>query len=190
MKFIKKNIINALIIALFLVVVFVPDAKAFLLRGLIGVGFFSPEIKPSKIEVKNLAGIKFKNIKGEVIDLGDLKGKIVFLNFWATWCPPCRTEMPSINKLYTQFKEDPNVVFIFVDADGDLSKSNDFMIKRNYKMPVYKAESEIPRQIFGGVLPTSVVFDKQGRISLMHEGMANYSKQKIVDFLKELKDAD
>ena len=187
LKFLKKNIVNAVLIVLFLVLLLVPDAKALVLKGLIGVGLFSPDIEETKTVVSDLGGIKFKNEKGEIVDLGHLKGKVVFLNFWATWCPPCRAEMPSINKLYTQFKNDSEVVFIFVDGDGDLPKANDFMQKRNYEMPVFKADSNVPTQIFSGSLPTTVVFDKQGRLSLRHEGMADYSSKKFVDFLMKLK---
>jgi len=187
MKFIKKNIFNTLFIAVLLLIVFVPDAKAFFLKGLMEIGFYSPEVKATKIEVGNLSGIKFKNVKGELVDLGELRGKVIFLNFWATWCPPCIAEMPSINKLYTHFKDDPNVIFIFADADGDLVKSGKFMTNRKFDMPVYKVESEIPEQIFSGALPTTVIFDKQGRISFMHEGIANYSNKKFVDFLNKLK---
>jgi len=187
MKFIKKNIFNTLFIAVLLLIVFVPDAKAFFLKGLMEIGFYSPKVKATKIEVGNLSGIKFKNVKGELVDLGELKGKVIFLNFWATWCPPCIAEMPSINKLYTQFKNDPNVIFIFADADGHLVKSGKFMTNRKFDMPVYKVESEIPEQIFSGALPTTVIFDKQGRISFMHEGIANYSNKKFVDFLNKLK---
>lgn len=95
--------------------------------------------------------------------------------------------MPSLNKLYLQFKDDDNVVFIFADADGELSKSGKFMTSRNYLMPVYKVESNIPESIFAGSLPTTIIFDKQGRLSFRHEGMANYADQKIVDFIKKLK---
>ncbi|GGI22991.1 hypothetical protein GCM10008119_05430 [Pedobacter mendelii] len=150
------------------------------------IGFYSPNIEESKVEAVNLRGIKFSNSKGEVIDLGDLKGKVVFLNFWATWCPPCRAEFPSINKLYTQFKNDPNVVFIFVDADGDLTKANKFMLNKKFELPVYKVESNVPEQIFTGSLPTTLIFDKQGRISFKHEGIANYSDEKFGEFLNKL----
>ena len=141
---------------------------------------------PDKASV-SLKGILFKDIKGNLIDLGDLKGKIIFLNFWATWCPPCSAEMPSINKLYTQFKDDKNVVFIFADADGDFVKSSRFMADHKYAMPVYKVESEIPEKVFAGALPTTVIFDKEGRLSFKHEGVANYADKKIVDFLNKLK---
>jgi thiol-disulfide isomerase/thioredoxin len=190
MKFIKKNIFNALFIIILLVIVLVPDAKAFLIRGLMEIGFYSPKVENTKEIATSLEGIQFKDVKRNLIDLGDLKGKVIFLNFWATWCPPCRAEMPSINKLYAQFKDDKDVVFIFADADGDFVKSGKFMSDRKYAMPVYKVESNIPEQVFTGALPTTVIFDKQGRLSFKHEGVANYADKKIVDFLKKLKNTN
>lgn len=190
MKFVKGNIFNALFIIIILVIVFVPDAKAFFIKGLMEIGFYKPSVEIPKENIANLNGIQFKDAKGKLVDLGDLKGKIIFLNFWATWCPPCRAEMPSINKLYTQFKEDKNIVFIFADADGDFAKSAKFMADRKYAMPVYKVESDIPEQIFAGSLPTTVIFDKQGRLSFKHEGVANYADQKVIDFLNKLKNSN
>ncbi|SDH30904.1 Thiol-disulfide isomerase or thioredoxin [Pedobacter terrae] len=187
MKFIRKNIFNALFVVFLLVIVFVPDAKAFLIKGLIEIGFYKPNVETPKEKVAGLNGIRFKDVSGNLVDLGDLKGKVIFLNFWATWCPPCRAEMPSINKLYNQFKNDKNIVFIFADADGDLAKSTRFMADRKYTLPVYKVESNIPEQLFAGALPTTVIFDKQGRLSFKHEGVANYADQKIIDFLNQLK---
>ncbi|RZL17646.1 MAG: TlpA family protein disulfide reductase [Pedobacter sp.] len=184
----KKHIGTFAFAAFLLVILFVPAAKAKLIEGLMEIGLFKPNVSEKNKPVNSdLSAIKFKDAKGNVLSLADLKGKIIFLNFWATWCPPCLAEMPSINKLYTQFKNDPNVIFIFADADGDLIKSGKFMTNRKFDMPVYKVESEIPEQIFSGALPTTVIFDKQGRISFMHEGIANYSNKKFVDFLNKLK---
>ncbi len=187
MKFIRKNIFNALFVIFLLVIVFIPDAKAFFIKGLMEMGFYKPNVEIPKENVEGLNGIRFKDVKGNLIDLGDLKGKVIFLNFWATWCPPCRAEMPSINKLYSQFKDDKDIIFIFADADGDFAKSGKFMTDRKYAMPVYKVESDIPEKVFAGALPTTVIFDKQGRLSFRHEGVANYADQKIVDFLNKLK---
>ncbi|MBC6111794.1 TlpA family protein disulfide reductase [Pedobacter fastidiosus] len=189
MKLIKKNIFNILLVTTLLVIVLVPDAKAFFLKGLMEIGLYSPKTEEIIPVLVNLDGIKFKDEKGKIIDLSDLKGKVIFLNFWATWCPPCRAEMPSLNKLYSLFKNDPNVVFIFADADGDLVKSAKFMLNRKFEMPVYKVESNIPEQIFAGSLPTTVIFDKQGRLSFRHEGITDYSDKKFVAFLGKLKEA-
>jgi len=187
MKIIRKNIFNILFIVILLLIVFVPDAKAFFIKGLMEIGFYKPKVETPIENIASLNGIQFKDVKGKLVDLGDLKGKIIFLNFWATWCPPCRAEMPSISKLFNQFKDDKDVVFIFADADGDLIKSANFMAERKYYMPVYKVESNVPEQIFTGSLPTTVIFDKQGRLSFKHEGVANYADKKIIDFLNKLK---
>lgn len=187
----KKVIINALIIGLFLVLIFVPSAKALMIRGLMEIGLFSPSVENTTEnvapqEVTNLSGIQFKEASGKITDLGDLKGKVVFLNFWATWCPPCLAEMPSVNKLYEHFKDDKNVVFILVDADSDLPKSQKYMDRKNFKLPVYQVASNIPEQIFKGSLPTTVVFDKEGRLSYHEVGAANYGSGKFVEFIKKL----
>ncbi|SMC74016.1 TlpA family protein disulfide reductase [Pedobacter nyackensis] len=191
--FTKKNIINALFFGFILLLIFVPSTKALMIRGLMKVGLFSPSLESPSVETAietapmDLSGIKFKDASGKVLDLGDLKGKVVFLNFWATWCPPCIAEMPSVNKLYEQFKNDKEVVFILVDADGDFAKSQKFMDKKDYNLPVYIADSSVPEVIFKGSLPTTVVFDKMGRVSYNEVGAANYASDKFVEFIKQLK---
>jgi thiol-disulfide isomerase/thioredoxin len=187
----KKNIINAVLIGFFLVLIFVPAAKALMIRGLMQIGLFSPGVGDIKEDIQtpstDLSGIKFKDASGRMVDLGQLKGKVIFLNFWATWCPPCLAEMPSVNKLHEKFKDDKNVVFILVDADSDLVKSQKYMDNKGYKLPVYQVASDIPEMIFKGSLPTTVVFDKKGRVSYNEVGAANYASEKFIEFIKKLK---
>lgn len=189
----KSNVINVLLGGLILVVLFVPSAKALMIQGLMKVGLFAPDTsiehrKATETEqTPGLAGIKFKDASGKELDLGDLKGKVIFLNFWATWCPPCLAEMPSVNKLYEQFKTDAEVVFIMVDADSDFPKAKKYMDRKGYQMPVYAVASRIPQQLFAGSLPTTVVLDKHGRISYHEVGAADYANKKFVDFIKQLK---
>ncbi|WP_316819468.1 TlpA disulfide reductase family protein [Pedobacter gandavensis] len=189
----KCNVINGLLGILILVILFVPSAKALMIQGLMKVGLFAPDTsiehrKASEAEQHtSLEGIKFKDASGKELDLGDLKGKVIFLNFWATWCPPCLAEMPSVNKLYEQFKSDEGVVFIMVDADSDFAKAKKYMDRKGYQMPVYAVASRIPQQLFAGSLPTTVVLDKHGRISYHEVGAADYGNKKFVDFIKQLK---
>ncbi|WP_225870983.1 TlpA family protein disulfide reductase [Pedobacter frigiditerrae] len=185
----KKIIGNVFFVILILVVLFVPPVKAFMIQGLMGLGLFKPnvdaEILPS---TPDLSQIKFKNAKGKVVNLNELKGKVVFINFWATWCPPCLAEMPSINKLHQQLKNDTDVVFLMIDADSDFPKAQAYMDKRNYQMPVYTFASDLPKELFKGSLPTTIVFDKKGRISFNEVGAANYSNPKFIAFIKQLKE--
>ena len=187
--FTKKNITNGLFIAMLLVVLLVPTVKALVMQGLMEIGLFKPSTKHEKIEiVQDLSTIKFKDARGSVLSLADLKGKVVFINFWATWCPPCLAEMPSINKLYQQFEKDAEVVFIMVDADSNFTKAQAYMDRKKYKLPVYAVASTIPEIMFRGSLPTTIVFDKKGRISYNDEGAANYSNPKFIAFIKQLKE--
>jgi len=191
----KGNMINVLLIGIFLALIFVPSAKALMIRGLMEIGLFRPDVeRPAATAtpalVQDLQGIRFKDIHGKVIDLGSLKGKVVFLNFWATWCPPCLAEMPSVNKLYEQFKGDEHVVFILVDADSDFLKAQKYMDRKGYKLPVYQVAGSIPEAIFKGSLPTTVVFDKWGRVAYNEAGAANYASEKFISFIKTLTESN
>ena len=184
----KKNVGNALFIILFLIIILVPSAKALVMQGLMEIGLFKPSIdQPKNIFKANLSAIKFKNSKNDVVSLSDFKGKVVFVNFWATWCPPCLAEMPSVNKLYQQFEDEEDVIFLLVDADSNFTKAQAYFDRKKYTMPIYTFASSLPKEIYSGSLPTTVVFDKKGRISYNGVGAANYASPKFISFIKELK---
>lgn len=187
-KITKKTLSNILFIAVLAVILFVPSAKALVLQGLMEIGLFKPNINEKPVTMADLTGIRFKNAKGDVVDLGQLKGKVIFLNFWATWCPPCLAEMPSVNKLYAQFKTDKEVVFLLVDADSDFTKAQAYMDRKKYPLPVYQSISQVPEAIFKNSLPTTVVFDKMGRLSFKGEGAADYNSPKFIAFINQLKE--
>lgn len=186
-----KNILNGLFLILLLIIVFVPSAKSLVIRGVMETGLFNPKVdQQAQLVGADLSSIKFKDAKGKVVSLADLDGKVVFINFWATWCPPCLAEMKSIHQLHQQFKNDDEVVFLLVDADHDFKKAQAYMDRKKYELPVYGFASDLPQLIFKGSLPTTVVFDKKGRLSFREEGAANYSSSKFIDFIKKLKTVD
>lgn len=183
-----KHISTVIFVAFVLVLLFVPVAKAKLIEGLMEIGLFKPNVHEDKKFISaDLSAIKFKDVKGNVLSLADLKGKIIFLNFWATWCPPCLAEMPSINKFYEQYKNDEDVVFLMIDADSDFAKAQNYLNRKNYKFKVYTFASDIPKNIFSGSLPTTIVFDKKGRIAMNGVGAANYASKEFLTFIQKLK---
>lgn len=190
----KKNIVSNITTGLFLVfvltVMFSPDAKGWVMQNLMKVGLFQPELPEKRvanppIQVEG-AAVLFKDINGTVIDLASLKGKVVFVNFWATWCPPCIGEMSSINTLYEKYKNHKNVVFIMADVDGTMEKSVKFMKKKGYALPVHVPASSMPKEYFAGSMPTTIILDKEGRLSFHHVGAADYSSPKISVFIDQL----
>jgi len=183
----KANLINGVIIVALAVLVFVPSAKALLMRSLMGVGLFRVDVSAAApAPVKSTIDIAFRDASGKDISLKQLKGKVVLLNFWATWCPPCRAEMPSLNSLHQKLKTDTNIVFIAVDADSKLKESAQFMAKYDYHLPLYEVMSDVPESVYGGNLPTTAIFDKEGTMVFRHEGMANYDTERVKGFLQKL----
>ncbi len=185
LSFNKNTITNGILLSLLAVILFVPDAKSVLIRGLMSVGFFKPATSTMMGKAIK-SDIKFQNGNGELIHLSDLRGKVIFLNFWATWCPPCRAEMPSINTLYNQLSSNKNIVFITVDADGQYNKAKKFLDKKKYSLPLYTIASDIPSDVYAGKLPTTLVINKMGEIVFKHEGTANYADPGFSDLLVQL----
>jgi peroxiredoxin len=104
-----------------------------------------------------------KNIKGEEVRLSDLKGKIVFINFWATWCGPCRTEIPAFVELQEEFGED-NLAILGISVDqGDLSVVPKFAKSYNINYEILYANAEVVGT-YGGIqsIPTTFIVDREG----------------------------
>lgn len=189
-KSIKSNIGFIISLVFFAVIVFNPDAKALLMRGLMKTGLFAPDVSKSAGTIDPAGpvttSVSFISLEGKTMDLASLRGKVVFINFWATWCPPCVAEMPSVNSLYNKMKNNENVVFLMVDMDNKLEGSEAFMKKNKYDLPVYAPAGSIPQELFKGSLPTTVIINKKGEIVFQHEGMADYDSGDTEKLLNDL----
>jgi len=162
------------------------DAKSWAIQGLMSVGFFQPSLEPPTISSNTSTEIAFKDGNGKIVRLSELKGKVVFINFWATWCPPCRAEMPSISRLSEELKENKDVVFLMVDVDSDYKKAKKFIDNKNYALPVYVPASSIPETLLDGTIPTTLIFDKEGNLVVKHTGAGNFSSKEVKEYLTKL----
>lgn len=113
-----------------------------------------------------------KNLQGEEVSLSDFKGQPVLINFWATWCPPCRFEMPAIQKMYEQY-QDEGFVVLAVDVEEPISTVKQYIEQGGYTFPVlldYKGQvANGPYRI--RAFPTSYFVDREGKIAVAHRGM-------------------
>ena len=180
---------NVLFLGLVLLLLLNPSAKGWLLRQLMAVGLFEAEIKKEAPVTKPGAAataFSFRDEKRAIVSTADLKDKIVFINFWATWCPPCIAEIPSLNDLYNQLREDEQFVFLFINEDEDVAKAETFLQKGGYSLPLMTRAGSIPADIYTGTLPTTVVLNKEGNIVFRHEGLAKYNNTTFIKQLKAL----
>jgi thiol-disulfide isomerase/thioredoxin len=165
-----------------------PDAKSFVLRQLMVTGLFNASIDNKRADITDHTNIDFEffDENGTVQNTSALRGKVVFINFWASWCPPCRAEFPSIEMLYSRFKDNPNMSFLTINKDDDLATGRAYIAKERFSIPMYRASGNVPREVYSGTLPTTVVLDKNGKIRFYHTGFANYSADKFIKQIEEL----
>lgn len=120
-----------------------------------------------KLETDNkvkATDFKLKDLNGKEVFLSDFKGKKVFLNFWATWCPPCKAEMPAIEKLYQETK-DSDVVILVVNLGEDKQTVKSFIEKNKYTFNVLLDSNQEAAPDYNIVsIPTSFFIDKDGNI--------------------------
>jgi thiol-disulfide isomerase/thioredoxin len=114
---------------------------------------------------------KVSTLDGKPLSLADYKSKVILLNFWATWCGPCRAEVPDLVELQDKYKDQLQVIGLVVD-DDDEDAVKKFAAKYGINYPVAMATDEV-RTEYGGIpaLPTSFVLDEEGRVVQKHEGL-------------------
>ena len=119
--------------------------------------------------------LALKDIQGKSVNLSDYKGKVILLDFWATWCPPCRKEIPGFIELYNTYKSRGLVVLgvSMDDADDVLDvKRYAAQIKMNYPILLGFGREDDLKPAFGELpLPTSFVIARDGRICARHDGL-------------------
>ena len=148
-----------------------------------GINFPPPEIPVhSKVDINwNL-----KTANGAEINIEEeFKDQVVFVNFWATWCPPCIAEMPTIEKLYQKYKDKIGFAMI---SNEDIGMIEDFRNRNKYTFPVYQIEMDIPEIFNLSVIPATFIISPDRKIILKHVGGADWSHEDVMNFLDELLD--
>ena len=129
--------------------------------------------------------LTLNTLDGKPVELSTLKGKVVFLNQWATWCPPCRAEMPAIEKLY-QSVDTNKVAFVMLSLDEDPQKAVQLVQQKGFTFPVYVPAGLLPDAFSPQAIPTTLVLDPAGQIAQRIEGMANYDTDEFRQYLTSL----
>jgi thiol-disulfide isomerase/thioredoxin len=145
------------------------------------INFPAPEIPDhSKVDINwNL-----KSTDGTEFNLEEkFKDKVVFINFWATWCPPCIAEMPTIEKLYQKYKDKIGFALI---SNEDIGMIAEFKNRNKYTFPVYQIEMDIPEVFNLTIIPATFIISPDRKIALKHVGGANWSHEDVMKYLDEL----
>jgi len=183
MKLGKKQWTNVALIIGIILFLFTPIGfytRVFLAR------IFAPSATVLKTELQ----MKVENYDWQLVDghgndfnFEEAAGKVVLINFWATWCPPCVAEMPGFQTLYDDYKD--KVVFMFV-AQDKVEKVSAFIEKKGYTLPVFYSKSDAPSVLTSKTIPTTYVINKEGKIIIAETGVADWNSDKTRKLLDEL----
>lgn len=156
-------------------------------RGLLATRIIQPDTSLDESEFRRANyNMPLITLDGERASLKDYEGKTIFLNFWATWCPPCIAEMPNIQKLYEDINGTEDIVFVMLSLDEDPETARKFMDRKEFTMPVYFLTGRQPGVYNSTVVPTTYVISPDGNIVMEKRGMANYNTQSFREFLLSL----
>jgi len=151
------------------------------------------EIPPSLPDAAELTPIdsadfdwSYSTLKGDTKAFSRHKGNVILLNFWATWCGPCKAEMPKLQALYNEMQH-RGVDFLLIsnERSGVLSA---YLSEREFDLPVYRAGQEPFKKFDVEAIPTTFIIDQKGRIVFKHVGAAKWDDASVIRFLADLQE--
>ncbi len=150
-----------------------------------GLSYINGSSLIDKEDQENVANVSWELLSetNEHFDLKDTKGKVVLINFWATWCPPCIAEMPSLQELYNDYND--KVIFLFV-TNEDFETVNTFKLKKAFNFDVYQPISAPPEVLTTRSIPKTFIIDKRGAIVVEESGAVNWNSETVRNQLDDL----
>jgi thiol-disulfide isomerase/thioredoxin len=119
-----------------------------------------------------LPAFSLKTLDGKIVSSEDLKGKVVLINFWATWCKPCLEEMPELVALRDKYKENKDFVFLTINSLEDATLVRKFVVDKKFNLPLLLSENYTVANSVNS-LPTTWFIDKQGKIAYSKSGYSS-----------------
>ena len=182
---ISKKTISNIIFLIVIAVLIIPQTRQpiqVLLHKAIAL------IKPVTINNNKLDKVTDYNWKltdetNAVFNFEDVRGKVILINFWATWCPPCIAEMPSMQALYNDYGD--KIVFLFVTSDS-FGEITPFLTKHNYTFKVYRPAKGYPDFFNITTIPRTFLMDQKGNIIIDENGAANWNSDVVRNTIDNL----
>jgi thiol-disulfide isomerase/thioredoxin len=146
---------------------------------------FQPALKPQPGAVLGEAEKTWSlvDLEGNHSTLGDFDGEVILINFWATWCPPCRAEMPSLDKLYADYGS--KMQFLLV-SNEEMETIEQYITQKNFSFPAWLNLSAPPQSLQTKSIPATFIINKEGRIVYNKTGAFDWNSKKVREFLDTL----
>ncbi|MEM9340309.1 MAG: TlpA disulfide reductase family protein [Bacteroidota bacterium] len=184
-KKIKKEVIEWAVLLTVGGTIYLFGWHTFIIGKLQQLFLSSGVIQASELKETRFASYDFylEDFDGNPVDFKTMQDEVVFLNFWATWCPPCIAEMPDIHNLFEEKGEE--VRFVMISLDKNREKAKAFIENKGYRFPTYFLRSDLPSSYDTHSIPTTYLLGKAGRIRVENHGMAKYNTAKFKKLMAE-----
>ncbi|MGB3588998.1 MAG: TlpA disulfide reductase family protein [Tunicatimonas sp.] len=183
----KSRIIDFILFSLLLLLLFVPSIRLPVVsnvqKALLYTGLFNASSELNQESETFDYKFVLYNMTGEQVNLNRKREKVLFINIWATWCPPCIAEMPEIAKLYKSVGGE--VEFLMISVDQDQLKAKKWVKDKRFTVQVYFPKQINPSLSYEAI-PTTWVIDRNGKIIFKKTGMAQYNTEKFKSLLLSL----
>lgn len=150
----------------------------------------APILSPSEslendvVSIPTYMDLDLKGYQTPDVNLKNMYGEVIFVNFWGSWCPPCRLEMPSIQSLYNDYGD--KVKFVMIAFEKERGKHKIFIDEHQYTFPVYEAVSPMESTLKPHGFPTTLIIDKKGNIITREVGYNDWNSKEVRNKLDNL----
>lgn len=157
-----------------------------LFTGLALMVLAASSLASSGLTGKPAPDFALKSSTGENLRLSEYRGDVVMINFWATWCGPCRQEMPLLDQLYTRY-ERVGFNLLGVNIDDDSNRAMDMIRELGVNFPVlFDARKEVSKLYDVDAMPVTVLIDREGNVRYVHQGYKPGYEEKYLDQVRSL----
>jgi len=125
------------------------------------------------------------DLYGTPVSFSSFRGETILLSIWATWCPPCRAEMPNIQRLYDEYGKRINIILASQEEAGQLQR---FLTENGYNLPVYRLVQNLPKKLRANSIPTTYLITRDGKISVKKTGAARWDGNYFKAYLEALEE--
>lgn len=182
----RKPKISDIIFVVFIALLLIPQTRTPIQVAVnkLKVAVWSPSVE-HKEDQEQVQPFQYavQNVGGQSKQIAIGTGKVAFISYWATWCPPCIAELPGIQELYTDYGD--RVEFVLLTQETP-EKVQRFISKKGYDVPVYIPQMQAPEILQENSIPTNYIIDKKGTIIIKETGAADWNSAKVRTLLDEL----
>ncbi len=183
---VKKPTISDVLFGLFVLLLLIPQTRTPIQVAVNRLKMIV--LSPSAIDTSEQTQIQpfnyqLSDMNGDYKSIPIGKGSVTFISYWATWCPPCIAELPSIQKLFTDYDNQMNFILL---TNEDPAIVQRFVNKKGYALPIYFPKMETPNALSERSIPTSYIINNKGKVVVKETGAADWDSPKIRALLDDL----